>query len=101
MIGYADLAAWYFRTDASGTIRDLNFFQDAGAGCYVNGQFTLILGVYCGGGEVASLRLTNLVSLADAKPVPTLHPTWLAVLMLALAVVAGRTVRRRCAIRTR
>jgi hypothetical protein len=101
----ADLDGWYFSTNSSSSIVDLNFFgHPNGAGCTIFGVEVFQLAVFCGGGDpenplvVLNLNLNSSGPTAPTVAVPTLAPLPLAslsIVLAALALVSLAVARRR------
>jgi hypothetical protein len=101
----ADLSSWTFATNASGVIRDANFFMDrpsCTAGHYqINGVEELQLGFFAC--PYASVSPSDAVSVFEGSPteggvcgeaVPTLSIVGLAALVLLLGGVALAVLKR-------
>ncbi len=92
---YADMNAWYFSTDGSGRISDINFFGNPNdVGCLLEGVITFVTDIVCGEDSLASLRL-NLTATAPSVPVPALSAGALAALSGALVLLALAALRSR------
>ncbi|MBS0320047.1 MAG: hypothetical protein JSR18_05865 [Proteobacteria bacterium] len=91
----ADLVDWYFSTNASNKVTDLNFFMDTNVpGCAINGVEVFLLGIFCNDTQVATLLLQNYVA-APPQPVPALALPGVAMLAALMLLAAAFALRRR------